>query len=193
MKLSDLVALRNNLNERPVSAVEFNATQAVHNITSVIPGNELISSNFSPALTKSIDSINLAITDFGQTLNELKQFVQTQIAEQERHWFQESYKLFEVTMATETTKEILNRRLSIAGENTKHASFQSEATLRGRLSSYSDWRFPALIIRPGLENFINEMVGYDPLYIVDQNHDLLKPCLGSFPKQYQNRLSFYSI
>lgn len=193
MKLSDLVALRNNLNDRPISAVDFATAQALSHLQSVIPDTELISNKFSETLGKNLNNITQSIQDLGQTLEELKTFVQEQITEQERHWFQESYKLYEGLMSLETNKEILNRRLSITGENTKHSSYQSEAILRGRLSGYSDWRFPALVIRPGLENFINEMVGYDPIYIVDQNSDLLKPCINTFPKQYQNRLRPYLL
>jgi SAM-dependent methyltransferase len=193
MKLSELVALRNNLNNQPIVDIEFSTAQELSKLTSIIPDNSLISNNFSSKLTENINDINQSISKLGQTLDQLKTFVQQQISEQERHWFQESYRLYEVTMALETNKEILNRRLSIAGENTKHASFHSESMLRGKLSSYADWRFPALVIRPGLENFINEMVAYDPLYIIDQNSELLKPCLNSFPKQYQNRLRPYLL
>jgi SAM-dependent methyltransferase len=49
-----------------------------------------------------------------------------------------------------------------------------------------------MIIRPGLEDFIEKMVGCDPLYIIDRDYDLLQPSIERFPKTYQNRLRTYT-
>jgi SAM-dependent methyltransferase len=49
-----------------------------------------------------------------------------------------------------------------------------------------------MIIRPGAEHFIENMVGCDPLYIIDRDHDLLQPSLDRFPQLYQNRLRPYT-
>lgn len=65
--------------------------------------------------------------------------------------------------------------------------------LRARVLKAQDWRWPAMIVRPGLESFIDDMVSFDPLYLVDTSLDLLKPALERFHPQYQNRLCCYSI
>ena len=76
MKLSELVALRNNLNNQPIVDIEFSTAQELSKLTSIIPDNSLISNNFSSKLTENINDINQSISKLGQTLDKLKTFVQ---------------------------------------------------------------------------------------------------------------------
>ena len=162
MKLSELVAFRNRLEELPVSAAERVAQ----------------------------DKLDVLMH---------------QIAEQEKHWFQESYRVFEAAEDCEKTPQIFRGRTVIGTMSEKsilhsrkdtgaksERTIESENTLRARLSAYADWRWPGMIIRPGLEDFIENMVGSDPVYIIDREHDLLQPCLDRFPQAYQNRLRSYT-
>jgi SAM-dependent methyltransferase len=50
-----------------------------------------------------------------------------------------------------------------------------------------------MIIRPGLETFIDSMVACDPLYLVDTRHGLLQPTLDRFEEPYRRRLRPYVI
>jgi SAM-dependent methyltransferase len=50
-----------------------------------------------------------------------------------------------------------------------------------------------MIIRPGVDTFIDDMVAYDPLYLVDLDYDYLKPAVDKFNQIYQNRLRKYTI
>jgi SAM-dependent methyltransferase len=88
-------------------------------------------------------------------------------------------------MIHETTEYILDRRPTIAAE--------TEQFYRTRIVRYNDWRHPAMIIRPGRETYINELLATDPLYLVDESHDLLTPAMDLFNEQYQNRLRPYTI
>jgi SAM-dependent methyltransferase len=58
---------------------------------------------------------------------------------------------------------------------------------------YGNWKYPAMIIRPGREKFIDDMVMFDPLYLIDSDHELLKPAIEKFPEDYQKRLRTYVI
>jgi hypothetical protein len=50
-----------------------------------------------------------------------------------------------------------------------------------------------MIIRPGRETFINDLLALDPLYLVDESHDLLQPAMNQFNEQFQQRLRPYTI
>jgi SAM-dependent methyltransferase len=63
--------------------------------------------------------------------------------------------------------------------------------ISNRIKSYADWKYPGLIIRPGVETFISDLVALDPLYIVDHSKELLQPALSIFPEEYQRRLRIY--
>lgn len=67
------------------------------------------------------------------------------------------------------------------------------AMLRTRVGAYCDWHHPAMIIHPMYEPFINDMVGSDPLYLIDESHYLLDPVLEQFNPTYKNRLRPYVI
>lgn len=66
-------------------------------------------------------------------------------------------------------------------------------TIATRLGSYSDWRYPAAVIRPSTDTLVERMVASDPLYLLDQRHSLLEPAKHKFPIEYQRRVRFYEI
>jgi hypothetical protein len=195
MKLSELVAFRNRLEELPVSAAEQAADHKLDILMHTVtyphePSMLQLAQPFVPALEIKLKEIHRAFDNFDVSIEQVKQQVREQIAEQEKHWFQESYRLFEGAKDCEKTHQILYGR-TVTGTKSLQ-TIEAENTLRARLSSYADWRWPGMIIRPGLEDFIENMVGSDPLYIIDREHDLLQPCLDRFPQMYQNRLRSYT-
>jgi hypothetical protein len=42
-----------------------------------------------------------------------------------------------------------------------------------------------------MENFIDDMVTFDPLYVVDESMDLLLPTMSKYNEDYQRRLRMY--
>jgi len=68
-----------------------------------------------------------------------------------------------------------------------------DIVLRTRLKNLADWRLPGMIIRPGLENYIEDMVPLDPLYVVDHDRELMRPAISKFTPEYQRRLREYVI
>jgi hypothetical protein len=123
---------------------------------------------------------------FKRTTQQIIANLNQQINKQGSYWFQESYRLYDQEMTKfETTDYILNRRLDLPDD--------ARQAIKGRLRMHADWKYPGMIIRPGLEDFVEELVSYDPLYLVDQSHDLLTPCMKKFNTLYQNRLRSYAI
>jgi SAM-dependent methyltransferase len=88
-------------------------------------------------------------------------------------------------MIHETAEYILNRRPEITAE--------TEQFYCTRIVRYNSWQHPAMIIRPGREIYINELLASDPLYLVDESRDLLQPAMSQFNEQYQQRLRPYTI
>jgi SAM-dependent methyltransferase len=50
-----------------------------------------------------------------------------------------------------------------------------------------------MIIRPGRDTFIEDLVPMDPLYLVDHHQDLIQPSVSKFTPEYQRRLREYVI
>ena len=78
---------------------------------------------------------------------------------------------------TDWPDEILARRVRMDDD--------TRDIMETRLRGYTDWRFPALLIRPGRENIVNHMVDHDPLYLMDHTESLLEDARSRFPQQYQ--------
>jgi len=195
MKLSELIAFRNRLEKLSVNDAMNVSDHKLNTLMHTVSHPHELSISqlthpFIPTLEDNLKEIHAAFDNFGAKVEQLKQHVRDQISEQEKHWFQESYRLFESAELCEKTDQILYGRRNNGTKSEK--TIESEDTLRSRLSNYADWRWPGMIIRPGVEEFIEKMVGCDPLYIIDRDYDLLKPSLDRFPKLYQNRLRSYT-
>jgi SAM-dependent methyltransferase len=183
MKLSDLIAYRNQLDALSsvpaLKTANLNLNKILHQV-SVQP--ELVTPLLHN-LNKQYDDIQEAFANFEDDLNNLKSQLRQQIESAERPWFQESYTLYEGELM-----QAAGSVLELRKPNTLDA-----APFQIRLSQYANWKYPALIIRPGLETFIENMVAYDPLYLVDLSHDYLVPSMNKFNEQYQNRLRPYVV
>lgn len=180
MKLSELVAYKNQLDA--LSSVPTLKTANL-DLDKVLHLLETRSDLATYNLTTQYSNIQTAFSNFEDSLNNLKSQLNQKIAEAEKSWFQQSYVLYE-NETNESAEYILNLRKS----NTLVTDpFQT------RLNQYANWKYSALIIRPGLETFIENMVAYDPLYLIDLSYDYLAPAMNKFNQQYQNRLRPYVI
>jgi SAM-dependent methyltransferase len=190
MLLSELVDYRNRLDQLTVSKAVYDAKSTIDQIIYTVEKSEDLSlPNLITAnnLHKLESIIQEGFANFDQEFQLIKSRVQTEIELKEKQYFVDSYKLFDEAVRSEESNQVLYDRKKFSDQ----PSQESIDMLMGRLSAYNNWKYPGLIIRPGLEDFIDSMVGLDPLYLVDQNYDHLKPCLERFPVIYQNRLRTY--
>jgi len=185
MKLHELVAFRNQLDTLSVMPAQEHSIREMNLVHYTVQDCAEQFVNFQTNFRQQSQNIIDQFQKFEDMLVELRQQVNQLIEQEEKPWFQESYKLYDKDMRRETPEYILNRR--------ENLSESVETVLTTRLKNYTDWRFPAMIVRPGLESFIKTMVPNDPLYLIDQHRDLLTPAISSFPDSYQRRLRAYVV
>lgn len=185
MKLSRLVDYLNHLEQYDVSQAAEAMTQHLDPVIHAVSSHDLQFSHINTRLTAVRMSIQKSLGDTTLILGDLMAELKTSIEALEPHYLRESYRLYSENMINDTDDHILQRRpqLEPAAEN----------YLRGRLLRYGDWHYPGMIIRPGVESWIQDLVALDPLYLIDKNHDLLAPALARFPTEYQNRLRCYTV
>jgi len=194
MKLSELVAFRNQLNALSVESARRLAADKldvlVHKIEQ--PNEqpvEGLTQGFVSELKDKQNQIYQAFANFDQTVDQVKDTINKNINQLEKYWYQESYKLFEVAKDCEKPDQILyNRRVPVLVDD---QPAKVHDILRGRLAKYTDWRSPGMLIRPGVDGIVHHMLGCDPLYLIDQDYDLLKPSIEGFSLIYQKRLRSY--
>jgi hypothetical protein len=185
MKLSDLVAYKTQLDSLSARSAQREVELGIGKITHLVDTQPIQLSNFKQQLNTQYNVINQHIDQFENQLNQLKQSIKAQIEIEEKYWFQESYRLYDQEMRNDSADHILNRRPVLDNE--------TENLLRVRVQNYVDWQHPGMVIQPGLEKFVEDMVGYDPLYLVAQQHDLLVPAFNRFPEEYQRRLRLCAV
>lgn len=126
-----------------------------------------------------------ASMEFGSALDQMLMELLDQIKSLEPQYLAQSYQWYERAMERDTVEYVLNRRFSI---NTTVRDY-----LQSRVMAHSDFHYAGMLIRPGLEDWVEHMVACDPLYLVDTNHDLFAPVKTKFNELYQSRLRYYAI
>lgn len=184
MKLSELVAFKNELDQLSALPAQQAADIEINKISHLVESFPL-TVPYSDQVNQRQLAVAQKFIELENQLNELKQLTKKQIEDIERPCFAESYRLYEEEMIFETVEYILNRRPVISAE--------TEDFYRARISRYTNWKYPAMIIRPGLESYIDHMVACDPLYLVDEKYDLLAPTLDQHNEVYRRRLRPYVI
>jgi len=184
MKLSELVSYRMLLEElTPVD--KYSCVDSVlEPITNAIDQSAMVPIQFKTDIKNKVFQVKNSLMDFSKSLDEVKKHVNQMIESLEPIQLQRSYQLYDQGLASDSTDLILNRRFVLDEKNSKF--------VESRIKIYSNWKFPGLIIRPGLETWIDSMVALDPLYIVDSRYDLLEPAIQRFNHQYQDRLRCYT-
>jgi len=173
-KLSELVAYKNEMDRLSTKSAQTFVNAELGKITHLVQ---------DAGLDQQLVDLNNSLAKFQDSYDQLRQGLQDQISEAERPWIQEGYNLYDKGEAN-FADDILRIRQSNSIDSTP---------FRTKLTQYADWKYSAMIIRPGLDSFIENMVAYDPLYLVDLSHDFLRPALDKFNQQYQNRLRPYVV
>lgn len=185
MKLSSLINYRNQLKlinlEQIKRGLDTDLDQVIFTV-----GNQPfdIGKNMTLLRTQK-NQVADQLDNFQHLVSTICQQIDQMIYDIEKPYFAESYRLYENGFGNETRDDVRYRVPNLP-----------ESTVnfyRARICRYIGWQHPAMIIRPGVEPYINDMVSCDPLYLVDTKHDLLDAALDQFNEVYRNRLRLYTV
>lgn len=184
-KLSEIVRFLNQLESAECDPDISDAIKHLYGIVHVVANNRVQIGQVGEIMAQDVVDIESYYNKFLATVNGLRDNLRTMIAEQQPAMYQESQRLYEQEMVFETAEWILNRKFQATPDDLNE--------LHTRIRNYGDWRLPGMIIRPGSETFIEEMVPLDPLYVVDTMQDLLDPSVNKFNPDYRKRLRVYVV
>lgn len=185
MQLSQLISYRNNLKDHAPENVSALINNHAGHVLYQVQEEKIQFPELTQRLLQNYQEIFQSFSNFDKTVNHIQQQLQKLISDQELKYFEQSEQLFREEFVHDTNEYILNRRLELNQEVKDY--------LHGRIRLHGDWKYAGLIIRPGIEPWLHDLVGCDPLYLLDHNQDLLKPALDQFNQQYQNRLRKYTV
>lgn len=185
MILSEVVKFKNLLDGLSIDPAAHEAVRHLASILHVISEQPIRLAGVHEDLETSLNQVKSSIASFDHVVTDLNRKLQAMIDTYEPALYASSQRVYEEEMCYEPNDYVLNRRLAIDPE--------SNIALRARLKRYTDWRLPGLIIRPARENFVEDLVPLDPLYLVDHNEELLSPAVAAFTPEYQRRLRTYTV
>ena len=186
MNLSQIVQFKNQIDGLRVDPVGSEAVRHLENLVHHAGSNlELRMESDIKNVERDLDSVQKSVESFKQSFAGVSNSLQIMIESQDRSMYDHSMKVYREEFSQDTVGHILDRGLPIDQE--------SEIIMRSRLKSHADWRLPGMIIRPSKEDYINDMVALDPLYLVDHDTELLRPSMEQYLPEYQRRLRMYTI
>jgi len=185
MKLSDIVARLNLFDSLDVTSECATATGTLDHIAHVVTEHAKPYQTASDNIVKTHNELINNIAKFSAQVESLKQDLKDEIAQHEHEYLSNSLRVYHEELKFNDVDVILGRRMRIDSDD--------DIRLRTHLKNLTDWRIPGMIIRPGLETYIEDMVPMDPLYVVDHNHELMQPAINKFTPEYQRRLREYVI
>jgi hypothetical protein len=192
MNLKELVHLSNNIEN-----ISFDDLQeALQNrVARMMSQSDIPDAGVDPGyrdrLQQKSQTLKTVVESIDQELTDLKKVVQQGIEELGHDWMVRTYAKYENHINTRYAQK--PEYLLLHQHKSPQLTDEKATELRTRVSSYSDWRHPAMVIHPWQEPFIQDMVASDPLYLVDETYLLLNPVLEQFNDLYQNRLRVYAI
>ena len=185
MKLSSLLVYKSILEEM----MPLDTAPLAHNTLSpavhTVKTNDLQFSNLTEQLEQQYRTIVDELCAFEQTMESVVNEIDAMVQQYEPAYYATSTELYQQMCEYDTAESLLDRRLN---PTDTVAQF-----LTARIQAHGDWHHAGLIIRPGREDWINLLVGCDPLYLVDTDAALLDPAVLRFNDQYQRRLRIYTV
>jgi hypothetical protein len=185
MKLSQLVRYLNNLDAQPLPQPDAVCDREVGELLRIVSEQQPNLSTRIAQLMQDREQIAAALQTFGNHIADTRQDVVALIEALQPAYFAESYRLHDHEMAHDSDQHILDRRPSL------ESSVQHY--LKSRIGLHSDWHHAAMVIRPGIGEWLPLMVGSDPLYLLDIRSSLLDSATEQFPPEYQRRLRHYIL
>jgi len=185
MKLSDIVAYLNHLGTLSVHDAAAASMSEITKITHTVQHNPIQIGDLAADLISTQKHMATSLQQYEQKLRQLGQDVQALIEQKELEYFSNSTDLYRQGLRSDPVPYILQR--------TRPLDPTTEKLLLGRLITYTDWRYPGMVMRPAHCPGLESLVALDPLYLVDTDQALLDPVASLFTPEYQRRLRYYVI
>jgi hypothetical protein len=191
MKLSDLVIYRNELVALSTTAIKQAADLELNKVTYAATSAGVLAVESCEKITNLKKQIDRSFEEFDQHLIAIKSEIENIVTEQGKFYFQESTNRYEQSINNRDVQrpEYIDLDRHLKMKIPEH----NEIFLKTRLGRYANWQCPGMIIHPGQESYIDIMIANDPLYLIDDRHELLEPSENRFNDLYRSRLCKYVI
>jgi SAM-dependent methyltransferase len=185
MKLSELLSYRSLMDQYDPRDLKSTIANRVDPLLHTVNSSTIKFTEAEKTLHENYDRLLIVQQELADSVQNLRAQVQVAVDSVTPGYLSRSYQLYDQHMKLDTPDFILDRRISISEEARDY--------LAGRIRLFTDWRCAGMVINPGRELWIADLVALDPLYLVGTHRDLLDPAVNLFREEYQRRLRCYVI
>jgi hypothetical protein len=136
MKLSELVAYRNQLNRLNINEARDKTDSDLHRIEHLINSKEFDPSDIRQQLQNKHKEIHNGFDEFVALVEKAKVEAQQEIDIKEQFWLTETYRLYDQEMVNDSDEHILNRRPMLSDEY--------DNIIRARIKNFSNHLHPGM-------------------------------------------------
>lgn len=188
MKISQLISYRHILDSINLNQVNNNAMASIQEVLRELNTHNVDFENLKEDINETCNTIDAELRKFESKVNRFKKALQDYIGTVDQSYYAKSERLY---------MEGRNDRPDYILDRTSRCKLlnhpENLELFVGRLNNYVSWKFPAMQLRPANCQISDYIVGSDPLYLADTNHDLLEPARKHWTSDYQRRLRYYVI
>lgn len=185
MKLSELIAYRALLTEYDPADIRSTIANRLDPLFYVVDSSVIKFTEAERQLHDTYDQLSAIQQQLAKDVKNLKRELQAAIDSMTPGYLTRSYQLYDEHMKLDSPDFILDRRITVSQESRDY--------ITGRIKLCTDWHYSGMVIHPGRESWIPDLVALDPLYLVDTHRDLIDPAVSQFREEYQRRLRCYVI
>jgi SAM-dependent methyltransferase len=188
MKLSRLITYKHMVDGLHISHIQDQIETELKQIHTDLSIQNIDFDNLKSEIEKQSTNIRQSMTAIESLLAQFKKNLHGFVNSIEEPYYVRSESLYQESRkdSAEYTLDQLQFK-KLLYEPATNEFFQS------RLKLHSNFKWPALEIRPGFGDLTPCLVACDPLYLVDTNDALLEPVKKMFTPEYQRRIRYYTI
>lgn len=185
MTLQDIVAYCNLLQGISTQQECDDALRKLESVLFTVTNHAVQSQDLAQQLQHKFDAIRQNFSDFDTLIKTIRINLQQVLIANDQRCVDQDLARYESERHIDNVGTIMSRTVNVIPGTTE--------AINTRLRLLSDWRLPGLIVRPAQETFLDPMVTFDPLYVLDQDQQYLEPFVQRFPELYQRRLRCYEV
>jgi hypothetical protein len=189
MKLSDLVKYKTMISNVGIEEQQFNTQQFFKGMMADLDLIAIDLSEGKANIRKYMDEVNQLFEAISRENDKFFQLLQEHIDSYDSEYANISQKVYDDSVKFDSAEYILHRQESAEALSNDH----EYKYFIDRIKSYIDWRWPGMELRPAHGLVTEHLKGLDPLYLVDNDEDLLLPIKEKFNSLYQKRLRYYTV
>ena len=185
MKLSTLVGQQVGINKISLDSTKEIVNDTLSKIINDIDAVNIDGNGATNDLLAQAHEIFKKFDDFADIVNTFKDQLDQTISTKATEYYQKSIKIY---------NESLNDNPTYTADRYLFSGYlkreEVKQTFISRLELYSSWKHPGLFIRPETGEIVEPLLSNDPLYIADENEELLLMTKKRWTPQYQARIRY---